>query len=92
MHTHRPALACDCTAVGGSGEAEDTCSAVVHRAMFAALEQAVGRRMFVFMDEHVDQTEIVGGEAIVEDDQGAWRARPDAATWYRGAVPGNTPL
>ena len=92
MNNHLPAIECDFNAMGWSGEADDICYYVFHRAMFDALEKAVGMRIFVFMYEDVDQTEIVGCEAILEYDQGAWRARPDEATWYRGAAPGNMPL
>lgn len=55
-----------------------------------ALAPAVGKRIFVFMYEDREETELVGCEATLEWATLAtegWRARPDAPTWYRGPRP-----
>lgn len=82
-----PSLDCDFNAVGWSGEPDDPCIYVFDEATLVALAPTVGMRVFLFMDENVEGTEVVGCAATLEWVKLAkegWRARPDAMTWYRG--------
>ena len=82
-----PAIECDFNARGWSGEVDDICYYVFNREMFDVLEKVAGMRLFIFMYEDVEKTEIVGCEAVLEYHQDNWRVRPDKSTWYSGTVP-----
>lgn len=85
-----PHLECDFNAVGLSGDPDDSCIYVFDESTLLALDLTTGTRVFLFMYEDAEKTEIVGCEATLERvklETEGWRARPDATTWYWGPRP-----
>ena len=42
------------------------------------------KKIFIFMYENEEETEIVGCEAILKKSEGKWIAIPNDDTWYSG--------
>jgi len=66
-------------ACGLSGEPGDNCYYALHREQLAALQPAAGMRVFIW--DWSDSEVIVGREALLEQFDDAWRARPSDEIW-----------
>ena len=81
-----PAIWCDFNACGWSGEEDDDCYYVLDGAALKSLPACTGLTVFLFEEEDISGTEILGRVARLERYGDSWRARP-VGDWFRGTRP-----
>ncbi len=74
-----PVVGCDFNACGWSQEPDDNCFYAFTQQDLIRAQPFIGKRIIVYMED--TDRENLACEAVLEQWQNRWRARPDESSW-----------